>query len=300
VLHAFQGVVNSYRHHPRLSGTLAHFWGLHIFASDGLDAKSAFIAELTWFVTARSAYANRAAEQPVYDPAAGHTQQDTHMVEVGPPFPSWSWAAKMAADMSEHGTKLDHKERDGRDPFDGSATLIHADDIVISFTRASAGGNGGTVSVQEYVRQPDSYLCFQPSFLMTAWSTRGRVRAGVPLDRHEPVQGLCLEGGYEELDLDYCAEGSVLVVFLGAWTGTQEEEDEDDYEEDGYGKGFDDFYCLLCKEVAPGMAQRIGLWSVGVKRDCGDGGTRGMLDRLMTNRVIEVEEPWERRDVRLV
>jgi hypothetical protein len=153
VLHAFQGVVNSYRHHPHLSGTLAHFWGLHVFASDCLDAKSAFIAELTWFVVSRPGCANRAAKQPAYVPAATHAQQDTNTGEAAPRFPSWSWAAKMAADMSSRNTALDYKEFNGRDPFDGSATLIHADDIAITFTRLSACSNDGEVGGSAAMRR---------------------------------------------------------------------------------------------------------------------------------------------------
>jgi hypothetical protein len=57
---------------------------------------------------------------------------------------------------------------------------------------------------------------------------------------------------------------------------------------------------LLCKEVALGAVQRIGLWSVGGKRGWGEGGKRGMLDGLRKSMVIEAGEQWERRSVWLV
>ncbi|KAK7180134.1 hypothetical protein DPSP01_012282 [Paraphaeosphaeria sporulosa] len=293
-LNAFQGVVNSYKHHAELKGVLAHFWGLHIFALPHLTAQSAFLAELAWFVVSRSGYFFSAPEQPAYSREVAK-------------FPSWSWAGKMANDMSTctPRTALRHKEREGRDPFEaGSSTrLALADDVAITFTHAE----GRQVGVEEFVQRQYNYLSFHPSFSITAWTVKGSIRTVIPLDRHETFREEGIDGGYEELDLDYCVEwargeGSVVVVFLGAWVNV-DEVDVCEYDGDGYETGGDrccDVHCLLCEEVASGTVRRFGLWSVGVDNHGEVTSTQEVLRSLLKMRVILPNGQWERRDIRLV
>ncbi|KAL1611889.1 hypothetical protein SLS60_000111 [Paraconiothyrium brasiliense] len=296
VLHAFQGVVNSYRNHEQLSGKLAHFWGLTFFLSEQRDARSVFIEELQWCLLSR---------HPNLSPDSSIPERNETI------FPSWSWAAMMAQDMAQKRSSLAYPMYD---------EYMHAfnsvrrsgDEIAIFFTHRS----GRQVSLEDYMIQTDSYLSFYPWFEIDCWSIWGCVKAGIPLDQYDSVYQWDREGaGYEELHLDYRVEwarakSSILVIFLRAWEFTGQSATEDSgkhvHESDNDSTSDDDLldfslaYCILAKQVDPGIYSRIGLWGVRMARSGEDWDTSKYLRKLLEVQVISSDEQWKKRRIRLI